>query len=295
MKSSIQSEPKKNAAKRIQCALVGTGLVLAFACNLAAAPTYLALRLGNQGTCSLNAATKQIVASTLGTNLCSLPFAGSTTYDFYSPPLAAAASLTTNDTCGGTIVMSNSAPTSANDFVVTGLMQFYDYDPAAGVNTLIANSGVDSSSLHSVNHDEMKEWTLIQNPLPASYTLPAGHLLHIAVVVALESGNPGPYGQLVFNGPAADSSTTAQFPQNNVFSWNYSPTLSLVALPDHTISLTCLGAGGTNYVVEATTNLALSAWVTICTNTAGSDGIMTFVDQDTTKYPCRFYRIEPAN
>src|SRR6266704_5184318 len=185
-----------------------------------AAPTYLALRQ-ESGAWIYGGATSQTIESAFGTNYAALPFSGTTRYDFFSPRLATATALTTSDKGGGTIFMFNSSPSHANDFSVTGRMLYYDYDPRTGNETLISDTG--NSGTKNVNMGQFVNWALPNVKLPANWTVPAGHLLHIAVTLTLASGNPGTFGLLVYNGPQT-SSTTALLPQNNnQVSWNFSP------------------------------------------------------------------------
>src|ERR1051325_6977547 len=106
-------------------------LMSALAASLEAAPRELPLRW-EAGTCIYQASTSQTVEVAYGTNLTFLTFSGTTTYHFYSPPLSVPTPLTTQDKGGGTVFMKNVSPSHANDFVVTGRMRFYDYDPANG-------------------------------------------------------------------------------------------------------------------------------------------------------------------
>jgi hypothetical protein len=59
---------------------------------------------------------------------------------------------------------------------------------------------------------------------------------------------------------------------------------------DGTVTVTFAGTPGAQYLVQATTNVALpTAWVSVSTNSAGTDGRWTFTDSKTTR-PQRFYR-----
>src|SRR2546428_12130859 len=110
-------------------------LVVAFlgnaASNVPAGPTSLPLR-AESGTCIYGGSTTQTIETTFGTNSAALPFTGTTSYDFYSPPLIAATTLEASRKGGGIISMEDTSATSANDFKVTGRMQYLDYDPATG-------------------------------------------------------------------------------------------------------------------------------------------------------------------
>lgn len=56
------------------------------------------------------------------------------------------------------------------------------------------------------------------------------------------------------------------------------------------MQLSGYGAGLTSYLIQATTNPCAGSWITLATNNIGFSGPINFVDQDSTNYPCRFYR-----
>jgi hypothetical protein len=66
-----------------------------------------------------------------------------------------------------------------------------------------------------------------------------------------------------------------------------------MANPNGTFSLTLLGAPGSNYVLEATTNLSTPAdWHPLATNTLNTNGTWLFMDYLATNHPQQFYRLE---
>ena len=66
-----------------------------------------------------------------------------------------------------------------------------------------------------------------------------------------------------------------------------------MANPNGTFSLNLLGMPGSNYVLEATTNLATPAdWHPVATNTLNTNGIWLFMDYLATNYPQQFYRLK---
>jgi hypothetical protein len=71
------------------------------------------------------------------------------------------------------------------------------------------------------------------------------------------------------------------------------PGISGVAVnPDGTFALTLLGSPGSNYVLQAATNLLLPVnWLPIATNTPGSNGVWQFTDLSATNFPRQFYRL----
>jgi hypothetical protein len=57
---------------------------------------------------------------------------------------------------------------------------------------------------------------------------------------------------------------------------------------NHQFQLNFLGAPGSNYVLQATTNF--SVWTSISTNTATTNAFPLF-DPKATNFPLRFYRV----
>jgi len=275
------------------------GMMSAFQATAASSP--FALRYEPNAVSIHNGITSQTVEDAFGTAPLGLPFTGTNNYDFYSPPISTPIVLSTSLKTGGLIVISNSAPTAANDFSVDGWMNFYDYDPVSGTDTFVAQARQPANAGRKVNHGKTAQWNLVQAPQKAAYTIPAGHLLHIVVSLVLDSGDPGTYGQLVYNGPQGDT-TMALFPRNSSLpvSWTaaslvqITPTISSVnVLPDHTAQINASGAPSGYYLIQATTNLGdPSAWTTICTNMADSvTGVIQWTDTDAVNHPYRFYRI----
>jgi hypothetical protein len=281
---------KHSSKKAVVVLVVGAKLLGAAVGNAVAGPEDLALRC-ETGACIYHGSTTQTIETSFGTNLAALAFEGTTTYDFYSPPLAAATALTTKDKAAGTIVMENTSTSNADDFTVKGRMQYFDYDPATGAETLIVDTT--DSGTQDVQHGEKMNCNLPKVNLAVDHTVPASHLLHIAVTVTLVSGNPGNYGHLLYNG-ARGSSTAGQLHQNNAARWAFAQpgtaTVLLCKPPGGCASLTCSGIPNSTYLIQATTNLAAPTWTTIATATAGSNGLFNFTDPDSTNYPCRFYR-----
>ena len=240
--------------------------------------------------------TSQTIESSFGTNVMGLAFTGTTTYDFYSPPLTNSVSMVPSDKGGGMIYMRNTSTTSANDFSVSGRMQYFDYDPATGTETLIVDTT--ASPPKDCNHGQIVNWAIPNALLPANYTMPAGHLLHVAMTVGLISGTPGNFGEVLIDGPKNDC-TVAYLAQNRsvVLVWPFGPVapsiVSIEPMSDPAMQLSCIGTPGNTYVIEATTNLTVSgSWLTISTNTAGTNGLFQFIDTDSVNYNCRFYRFK---
>lgn len=260
-------------------------------------PVVLPLRYEANGVYIHSGVASQTVETNFGASLMGLPFTNTTTFDFYSPPLASAVELATSNKADGQIFIRNTDTTGAYNFAATARMQFYDYDPATGANVLLADTQPTTSK--NVITGSTVAFPLQKQTMLSNYTLQAGHLVHIAVVVDVTSGNPGGYGQLLYNGPQGTSSL-ADFPQNWPvgMTWPMSSgpmtpprILSINVLSDPAAVVNCSGTAGATYLIQATTNLAnASAWTTIATNVAGTNGLFTFTDLDSTNYSCRFYR-----
>src|SRR5690242_15784458 len=108
--------------------IAGSCLLFVCANRVGAAVTLLPLRYEINGVYIHSGVTSQTIENAYGTNTLGLPFTGTSTYDFYSPPLTAAVSLTTGDKGAGTFFMQNSGPSSTDNFKVTGRMKYYDYN-----------------------------------------------------------------------------------------------------------------------------------------------------------------------
>jgi hypothetical protein len=69
------------------------------------------------------------------------------------------------------------------------------------------------------------------------------------------------------------------------------PTLTGVSTGSASVNVRCLGLPGLSHRIWAATNLAMTAWQAIATNTAGTNGAWTFTDTNAlTQQPIRFYR-----
>ena len=71
------------------------------------------------------------------------------------------------------------------------------------------------------------------------------------------------------------------------------PVLDIpVIQPDGTIGLSGSGTASQPVLVQATTNLAsATSWETIAVQMMDERGLLSLVDQDSTNYPARFYRL----
>jgi hypothetical protein len=285
--------------------MVGSLLMLGAVREARAVPGLLPLRYAagvtiHIGTTVHDGTTTLAVGTSYGANLLGLPFTGTTTYDFYSTPIMAPVSFVTSDQGQGVICMQNSSSTSANDFQATGRMRYYDYNPFTGTDTLIVDTG--DSQKNKVQHGSTTQWNMNSVPVPANYTMPAGDLLHVAVTITVVSGDPGAGAQMLYNGPHGTSTfanlTYAASGNWLELDWPFAPvpvaswpSTSIYAWPDPAIQVCFYGTPGSNYLVQATTTLENASWVTIGSCVASSNGFASYIENDTSSYPCRFYRI----
>jgi len=259
----------------------------------------VALRYETSGVQIFNDISTQVIENAFGTNSIGLPFTGTNTYDFYSAPLAAAVTFPNSDKIAGVIYMTNAALTAANDFSVSASMLFYDCDPLTGVDTLLVQTT--QPPQHLVHHRKLEHWKLNRAPgLHSTFSIPAGHLLHIAVVIVLRAGDPGSFAQLVINGRCG-ASTAASFPKYVSLPVDW-PTPSVVQVPSQIDSLTFTPDRGAvitadgdpeaTYLIQATSNLGdNSSWITIGSVDADIDGSIEFTDTDAVNHPYRYYRL----
>lgn len=275
---------------------------LGFLCaqRAGAAATNLPLRYETNGVATFNDTSSQVIENAFGTNQLGLAFTGTNTYDFYSAPLTTAINFPSIDKIAGVIYITNSAPTPANDFSVSGSMQYYDYDPDTGVDRLIMQTKPGGAAGQRVDHRKMTHWTVAQAPGHIAFQIPAGHSLHIAVTLVLISGDPGSFARLLYNGKRG-ASTTAVFPKPLLLpsKWQTPSIVSLppsidsiTVAPDRTVQLTGDGDPEETYLIQATTNLSdPTSWTTIGSSLSEIDGTLQFTDSDAANYSYRFYRL----
>jgi hypothetical protein len=269
-------------------------LVITVPSFILAAPRPLPLRW-QPGVALYQGSASHTLETSYGTNLLTLPFSGTVTYDFYSPPLAGSTALTKLDQGGGQVFMQNVSSSTANNFKMTAAIRFYDYNPQTGGEILIVDTG--ASPGKDINAGQAVNWGLPPVILQKNITVPAGHLLHAAVTLALVSGNPAGFGQFLYNGPSTNSSV-AYLSEDTAASWSFASvpsfqpgqTNSIQMLPNGSAQLTCAGYPNQTYLVQATPNLTSPSWTTIGSNTAGLDGLFVFIDVDAPLFPVRFYR-----
>jgi hypothetical protein len=71
---------------------------------------------------------------------------------------------------------------------------------------------------------------------------------------------------------------------------------NITTLPDGTMQIIASGFPGTNYWIQATTNMSTTPWTTIATNAALLNGLILFTDLCAPDYLMRYYRLAvPAN
>lgn len=278
------------------------GLGLGFAQKSSATQTWLALRTGSVMPI-YGGYTVQTISTNYGTNALVLPFSGTNaSYDFYSPPLSQAVALTTTDKGGGIVYMQNTGTKTSNNFAVTGEMHYYDYNPNTGVDVSIVDTG--TSSFKNVNAGQTVNWSIPNVSIPANYTIPVGHMIHVRLTIALYTGNAGNWGFVVYNGPDK-AATSSYFPQNRSMpvAWQFNSSvvygtaakmLCLTPQAGGKMCVSCAGTASATYWIQATTNLQSAVWTTIGSTNSDSNGLFSFVDQHAGNYSSCFYRAVTA-
>lgn len=69
--------------------------------------------------------------------------------------------------------------------------------------------------------------------------------------------------------------------------------IKLTPFAEGTMLLSCTGAVGAAYAIQATTNLASPAWATLAAAHTDANGQFNFIDRGATNYPSRFYQFVP--
>jgi hypothetical protein len=207
----------------LAAAALATTIVLASVENASSAATSLPLRYENPGVCTGQGITPLTIEGAYGNTIAGLAFSGTTNYDFYSPPITAAPALKTTDKGAGQLWMANG--NSKTDFKVTVRFVFYDYNPASGTESQIADSGVTGST--TVKHLQAVEINTPQGNLSTSFTPAAGHLLHVRVAVTLASGTATNGYVLLNTGSGTPGDSIALLPAGSTKTWTFaSPSSS---------------------------------------------------------------------
>ena len=171
---------------------------------LAISPFFLPLRSEIAGTCIGIGTTTQTIETSYGSALAILPFTGTTTYDFYSPPITAAPVLVPNDGAAGQLWLTNA--NTVTDFNVTVRFAFYDYDPVTRMDIQIVDAGAGIST--TIPHLNAALVATPTTDLPANFTATIGHLLHIKATVTLVSGSVN-NASILFNAPSGANGDSA--------------------------------------------------------------------------------------
>jgi hypothetical protein len=199
-----------------------------FLASLNAATTPLPLRYEPLGTCVYNATSSpEAIEAGFGASAHTLPINGSTSFDFYSPPIVTAPSLTTADRCSGKLWITNAGTVVFN---ATIQFSFFDYDPHTGVEILLGQSGVSGKT--KINLRTVKKLTtpggvVITNMMPS-----VGHLLHVrAAITVYGTANNA---SIVFNAPSGGKGDSAAYlPQQRAAKWVFAASATS---PDATIT-----------------------------------------------------------
>ena len=234
--------------KQFLAAAVAATIILASVENASAAATSLPLRYESPGVCTGRGITPLTIEGAYGSSIAGLPFSGSTNYDFYSPPITAAPALKPTDKGAGQLWMANA--NSKTDFKVTVRFVFYDYNPASGTETQIADSGATKST--SVNHLQAVEINTPQGNISAPFTPALGHLLHVRVAVTLASGTATSGYVLLNTRSGTPGDSIAMLPAGSTKTWTFaSPSSSAPVITSQPVSQSACRGGAASLSLTA--------------------------------------------
>ncbi|HSU56078.1 MAG TPA: Ig-like domain repeat protein [Candidatus Dormibacteraeota bacterium] len=184
---------------------------------LATAPTPLYPRSGPV-SCTFNGSTSQTLQPSTGSSQAAAPFTTTNAaLDFYSAALTNSLALAATDSSDGTINLTN---TGAASFTVNASVDFYDYNPASGVSTLIVPGAVATGQV--VNGFQTKTIGFVNsaNIGGTGHTVALGHMLKATIKLATTSGS-APTGALLFNTSSGQGFTFVRLPQNRSLTWPF--------------------------------------------------------------------------
>ncbi|HZQ47972.1 MAG TPA: hypothetical protein VFC07_13220, partial [Verrucomicrobiae bacterium] len=133
--------------------------------------------------------------------------------------------------------------------------------------------------------------------IPAGLTPATAYTWHILTASGGISGfSPDAFNLNTGNFSGGGASGTFAIVQNGSdLNLTFTPPLKITGvtvLANQTMQLSLLGTAGSNYVIQATTNLAPPAtWVNLSTNMAGTDGTFQYIDVGATNIGQQFYRL----
>ena len=226
----------------------------------------LYLRSGTT-TCLYDGSTDLTLQTKSGTNQVGAAFSAKTnTFYFYSAPLTNSAFVASSSKAGGTIGVQNNGTA---DFQFQASEVICDYNPATGSETQIVATAP-SAWVTVRKNGRTSHATLPQRQAGgAGYTVPAGHLLKVAVTVTVNI-NTGINGALIYNASGGNGKSLVLFPAKNTLTW---PLGSFPSTPDTTIiapaSVTENSTGNIASVRDAGVSALYSWTITNGTITAG--------------------------
>jgi hypothetical protein len=228
MKRTISHRLVNLAAKNLVFTVALSALLLASPSAVRGATTLLPLRYEPAGTCVYNAtSSSESVEAGFGTGAHNLPLTGSTTFNFYSPPIVTAPPLTATDLCSGKLWITNAGSAVFN---ATVKFSFFDYDPHSGAEILLGESGVSAQT--KIPHRAGKKLTTPKGVVITNMTPSMGHLLHVRVAVTV-------YGtannaSITFDAPSGGKGDSAGYlPQQRTAKWAFAASATS---PDATIT-----------------------------------------------------------
>lgn len=208
---------------------------------------------------------------------------------------------TASDTCAGTVPVSVSGMVNT-DAVGTNMLFYTASDgngnSATNTRTVIVRDTTPPTIVWTFTNVVLAVGTNTGTTMPdvtgTNYII-ATDLSGAVTIVQNPTNNAFlPLGTNAVLLTAMDDSDNSAYSTNTitvVVSTNATPLLASPDMQGSALVLQLSGAYGSNYVLEAATDLTSGVWLPIATNTIGVDGTWQFTDPSVTNNPARFYRL----
>jgi len=228
MKRTISNNPVNLGAKHLLSTIALAALLVTSPQAMHAATTPLPLRYEPAGTCVYNATSSPLaVEAGFGASAYNLPLTGSTSLNFYSPPIVTAPTFTAADRCSGKLWITNAGSVAFN---ATIKFSFFDYDPHSGVEILLGESGISAKT--KIDHRTAKKLTTPKGVVITNVPPSLGHLLHVRVAVTVYGTASN--ASIVFNARSGAKGDSAGYlPQQRAAKWVFAASATS---PDATIT-----------------------------------------------------------
>jgi hypothetical protein len=218
-------------------------------------------------TCIYSTNASQTLQKTSGANQASIAFSAKTnTFNFYSAPLSNSVYIAAGKKAGGVIGVQNNGNA---DFQFNASEVIYDYDPTTGNQVQIIAVLPSGPPVPVDKNGKTGNDTLAQTKVGTPYTIPAGHMLKVAITVTVNISS-GINGALIYNASGGDGKSLVQFPADNSILW---PFGNFTTTPNTTITVPSSvqqnSTGNVASVVNAGAGAAYSWTITNGTITAG--------------------------